>query len=654
MLRAALVLGAAAVCLRAQDDGGLLGWMDRIAQSELDARAAAISGIHTVADAERRHQEARAKILEAIGGLPGYQGPLNAQVTGRLDHAAYVIEKVAFETLPKVWVTANLYRPNAPGRRPGILLPLGHQENGKPVVQVLAANLALKGFVVLAYDPYGQGERLQAWDRRLGRSLAGGATAQHNMAGAQALLAGQSFARYRIWDAKRALDYLVSRPEVDPDRIGATGCSGGGTLTTFISALDPRIKVAAPACYMNSFRVLFSGPVGDAEQSPPGFLSSGLDQADFVELFAPKPWLIASTIEDFFKLEGARQVYEEAQRWYRLYGQEDRIAWTIGHGGHGTPLEVREAIYGWMIRWLAGGRGEAAEQPVELHADYELQVTKTGQVSTDLGSRDVYEVIRDDFERLRRPGTQAEMLADLRQRSPEPPAGAPEFRTVEETRTAGLVTRRIAFETEPGLELRGALLAPRAPGPKPGVLVVETEEAPSPAAVEAARAGAVVLSLLVRGEPEKADWLPNTRAALIGRSLQGLRAYDIRRGLSLLAAQPDVDPARLRAAARGVAGTWLLVAAALDGRISGLWLDRTPHDLRSALDNPLHRGLYDAVLPGFLLHWDLPDLVRAIEPRRLLWTDPTDWIGGVVVLGPKYLYRPFEAPDRRYIEALLQ
>ncbi len=659
-----LLLGAA-VCLHAQEpapaDGGLLRWMDSIAQRELDTRAAAIAKVRTTADAERRNEYTRAKILELIGGLPDYAGPLNPQMTGRLEHSGYAIEKVYFESLPKVFVTANVYVPTSAGPHPGILLPLGHWEQGKPGPQRLAANLALKGFVVLAYDPYGQGERLQAYDARLGRALAGGSTDQHFMAGAQRLLIGQSFARDRIWDAKRALDYLVSRPDVVKDRIGCTGCSGGGTLTTYISALDPRIKVAAPACYMNSFRVLFTGSIGDSEQSLPDFLSSGLDQTDFVELFAPKPWLISSTIDDFFKIEGARQVYEEAKHWYRVYGAEDRIRWNVGHGGHGTPLEIREGIYAWFLRWLADGKGSPDEQQVELHPDYELQVTKTGQVTTSLGSREIDALIRDDFNARKRRGSQAEMMEVLRGFSPDP--GSTDTISLRgQEHGPEFDTARVAIEAEPGLQLQAAILAPRTGGGrKPAVLVVETQAVPSPIAEEFARAGAVVLSLLPRGEPAPestrllGDWLANTRAWLIGRNLPGLRASDIRRGVTVLSARSDVDPARIRVAARDVAGVWALMAAALDSRITGLWLDRTPYSLRAALDNPLHRNLHDAVLPGFILRWDLDDLVKAIAPRPVLWTDPQNWMGAVVPLGGNYRYRiSEESTDAPYIDALLR
>src|SRR5262249_53015883 len=108
-----------------------LQWMDRIAQEQLDARAKRIDGVHSVDDAERRKAEVRGKILESIGGLPDYNGPLNARVTGRIERPRYVIEKVIFESLPRLLVTANLYRPSQPGKYPGVLLPLGHWEEGK-------------------------------------------------------------------------------------------------------------------------------------------------------------------------------------------------------------------------------------------------------------------------------------------------------------------------------------------------------------------------------------------------------------------------------------------------------------------------------------------------------------------------------------------
>ncbi len=270
---------AAVALLFLQTGDSFLNWMDGIAQRQLSERQARAEAVRTQEQAEARKTAVRSAPMQVIGGWPDHSGSLNARITGSIDAGDYTIEKVAFESLPKYWVTANLYRPKQAGRYPGILFAPGHWDQGKPIAQRIAGNLAMKGFVVLAYDPVGQGERLQAFDARKGGSLDGGSVEQHLAAGALNILTGETFSKYHIWDARRALDYLVSRPEVDPERIGATGCSGGGTITTYISALDHRIRVAAPACYMNSFRVS-SADRGDAEQSLPGFLASGLDQTD--------------------------------------------------------------------------------------------------------------------------------------------------------------------------------------------------------------------------------------------------------------------------------------------------------------------------------------------------------------------------------------
>src|SRR5207302_891414 len=263
-----------------------------------------------VSDAVRRKQVVREEILQILGGLPDYNGPLNARITGRIQAEGYAIEKIIFESLPGFFVTANLYRPNQPGRYPAVLFQSGHTQEGKPEPQRAAANLALKGFVVLCFDPMGQGEREQTYDPQLKAPAAGWSVNEHIHAGAQSILVGESVARYFIWEAKRALDYLLSRPEVDAARVGAVGCSGGGALTMFLGALDSRLKAIVPACFPNSYRLLFAGPDPDSEMSFPELLAHGLDTVDFVELSAPTPWLIQATENDYFTPPGATLVYQ--------------------------------------------------------------------------------------------------------------------------------------------------------------------------------------------------------------------------------------------------------------------------------------------------------------------------------------------------------
>lgn len=654
----------------------LLSWMNDIAQLQLQARQKEMDQIHSVADAEKRKQKVRATILEILGGLPDYSGPLNAKITGQIQADGYVIEKVLFQSLPNFYVTADLYRPSKPGRYPAILFQSGHTQEGKPEPQRAAANLALKGFIVLAHDPIGQGEREQSFDKQLDGALGGWSVPEHIQAGAQALLVGESAARFFIWDAKRAIDYLVSRPDVDSSRLGAAGCSGGGALTTFIGAVDPRLKAVIPACYPSSYQLLFAGPDPDTEMTMPEFLAKGLDVADFVEVNAPTPWLIQATEKDYFTPPGDRMVYEEARRFFSLYGAEDHVGFFIGPGPHGTPLVSREAVYKWMIRWLKDGQGDYHEQPVRLYNNFQLLVTPTGHVDDIAGSRKVYQLIQDDYRAKRRPGTSDELQAELRRLKIPTDGASPESTVLNESNTPEYRRTRIRFASEPGVEIEGSLYVPASPGRKPAVLMVEDSGRPyfeaattESLASRMAKKGRVVLTLAPRDSPEEnthapfvGNWVTNYRANQIGLNLPAMRAHDILRGVDLLAARSDVNPASIYASAREVKGIWLLYAAAADPRIGKVWLDRTPYSLHAALENTLNTDLFDAVIPGFVLHWDLNDLVKAMGSRPVMWTDPANWMNRIVDLNGPYQYRYIlgdttelaDAQDDAYIDEFLK
>ena len=652
----------------------LVSWMNETAQQELQQRDKTVGQIRTIAQAEQRKQVVHAKLLEVLGGLPDYRGPLHTRITGQLSNDSYTIEKVIYESLPGFFITANLYRPNRRGRYPAVLLQSGHTQEGKPENQRLAANLAMKGFVVLCFDPIGQGERVQTNSRQLDAPLAGWSVPEHIQMGAQAQLIGEGLARYFIWDAMRSLDYLASRPDVDASRLGAAGCSGGGALTTFLGGLDPRLKVVIPACYPSSFQVLFPTDGPDIEMMFPRFLASGLDTADFVELAAPTPWLLQTTETDeyHFSHEGVRLVYEEARKWYALYGSQDKVGFLLGPGSHGMPLVNREAVYEWMIRWL-NGQGDSHEQPVKMYTNNELRVTESGNVENEAGSRKLYQLLLDDFHAMERQGTPSELSAELRNLKIPSDGPAPQVKVLDELNGPEQRQEHIKFESEPGIWLKATLYIPSSPGCKPAVVMVKGDDyfglMPTPTMAEQmARMGQVVLEVEPRspavksGErPFTGDWVTNSQANLIGRNLPALRAHDILRGVDLLTARPDVDPGTIRGAARGVEGIWLLLAAAADPRIGKIWLDRTPYSLRAALENSLTTDLWDAVIPNFVLHWDLNDLVKAMGERQVFWTDPTNWVGRVAAVGPAYQYRYVlgdttdlaHAQDEAYMRELL-
>jgi hypothetical protein len=228
---------------------------------------------------------------------------------------------------------------------------------------------------------------------------------------------------------------------------------------------------------------------------------------------------------------------------------------------------------------------------------------------------------------------------------------------VNDSDTQDYRLEQVRFEGEPGVEISANVYIPKSAGRKPAVLLLQDRPLPvplhvsrspstEPLAQSIARSGRVVLELVPRGSAPInngptfiGDWLANARADLIGRNLPAMRAHDILRGVDVLAARSDVDAGSIRGIARGVKGIWLLLAAAVDPRLGKIWLDRTPHSVRAALESPMGLNLFDATIPGFALHWDLDDLTKAMGDRPVLWTDPTNWMDQVVAVGPRFRYR---------------
>lgn len=647
-----LWIAFAAVAAFSQQDP-LLQWMDRIAQKQLDERASRMAAIRTPEQVRQRQAQIKAKLLEIIGGLPDYNGPLHARVTGVITAEGYVIEKLLFQSLPGYYVTANVYRPLPKGRYPAVLLQSGHTQEGKPEPQIAAANLALQGYVAMTFDPVGQGEREQTYLPMLGRALSGGSVNEHLAMGAQNIWMNQSVVRYFVNDARRAIDYLVSRPDVDANAIGAAGCSGAGALTTYTAALDDRVKAAAPACFLMTYRALFSGPTTDSEMSPPMFIASGLDQSDMYILSAPKPWLLMATQEDYFPPVSARPVYEEARRFFEILNAPEKLHFHVGPGPHGTPVESRTEIYRWMAKWLKNSNVPVEEKPVKQYTNLELRVTRSGNVADEPGSRRLHEILKEELLKKRKPASREELRAELKRLGVTAP-GAPIVKTNGD---------EIVFDVEPGVPVRAKLYVPPGQGKKPAVIIVEDKPMPQPLFVSRTRPtaplaealfkqGHIVLEMEPRDSPLQVEsrafvgnWLANTRANLIGLNLPAMRARDILRGVDLLEARGDVS--EIRGAARGVKGVWLLMAAAVDQRLKRVWVDRTPHSVLAAYDRPIGQFFQDALIPGFALRYDFSDLV---EPHRLLWSDPTDWMNRIVSLKNSYRYRYIGETDDALID----
>ncbi len=385
----------------ADDVNALYKEMVEEAETRFAAREARIASLETAEDWLEYRDQVKLKLSQIIGPFPE-KTPLNPEITGVIKRDDYTVEKLIYESQPGFYVTAALFLPKSrKGKAPAVIYCSGHSDLGfrSDTYQTKIINLVKKGFVVLAFDPLGQGERMQYPDDEGKWSRIGGSTHEHSYAGAQSFINGNSLAKIMIWDGIRSVDYLLTRPEVDPQRIGMTGRSGGGTQTAYIAAFDDRILAAAPEAYITRMETLLKtrGPQ-DAEQNLPDFVANELDLADYLVARAPKPTLIISTSRDFFSIEGARDTYQELQQAYRALGKPENISMSEDDAPHASTPKNREAMYAFFQQHLQHP-GSARDETVEVFKPEELWATSTGQIMTARECKNVFDLESEQAQR---------------------------------------------------------------------------------------------------------------------------------------------------------------------------------------------------------------------------------------------------------------
>jgi dienelactone hydrolase len=331
----------------------------------LEARAAAVLGAirhaATAAEADRARPALRAKLQTSLGFDRLPRPDPAARTIGTLARPGYRIDKIVLQALPGMWLPVHLYIPdNLRERAPAVLFYSGHwwpDSKTRPDFQAFCINMARLGFVVLAWDPFGQGERgISSRDHRRIEGLLVG-------------VAQQGFAEH---ETRVALDYLVTRPEVDPKRVGMTGASGGGYNTWITTALDDRIAVAVPVVgtseFLEQIRVTRSLDWYRAAEHchfVPGLIRYA-NNHELLAMTAPRPLLIIAAARDqSFPIEGVREVAAYGQKLYAAYEAPKKIGFFEDSSeGHGYQTAKREAAYGWFLRWLKGvGDGRPFAEP---------------------------------------------------------------------------------------------------------------------------------------------------------------------------------------------------------------------------------------------------------------------------------------------------
>jgi dienelactone hydrolase len=383
--------------------GQMDGDLRRRAQKYFQAQDKSKDSLQSVEDFERYRAQTKAHFLEAIGGLPEEKTPLHARITGTIEEENFTIEKVLFESLPGYLVSAACYVPRGvTSNAPAVLFLCGHSGDGKAhdTYQKVCRDLVSNGFVVLAIDPLGQGNRLQYL--KDGVDTQKSCTVEHTHAGFPFLLQGASVARHFVWDAIRAVDYLCERPEVDNARIGVTGNSGGGTQTSFLMLCEPRLAAAMPCTFITSLeQMMLSGFPQDMEQIVYKSMQRGPDHDDFLTGIAPRPVLLGAVSYDAFPIEGAIASYEKARKIYQLYNQPDNIQIVNDPSPHCYSDGLRQACVNWFKQHLKGETPDFVTGDPAILKPEELAVTPSGNVLQDNpGSRSIFDLNLELLEKI--------------------------------------------------------------------------------------------------------------------------------------------------------------------------------------------------------------------------------------------------------------
>ena len=617
--------------------------LNSVALEQLQMRQNLIAGLKSAEDWRRRQAEVKAALARVLGPFPE-RTPLNARVTRTIDKADFRVEHIVFESRPNFYVTASLFLPRKlSGKAPAVLNVIGHTDIAfrSPFYQRLILNLVRKNFIVFAMDPIGQGERLQYFDPQLGRSLIGGATSEHSYLGKQCFLTGDSAANYFTWDGIRAIDYLQSRPEVDPERIGVTGISGGGTQTSYISAVDERVKVAAPANYICGLRRLYEsiGPQ-DGEQNFNAGVLNGLDHADFLEVRAPRPTLMLATTRDFFSIQGARETYQEARKAFEALGAPDHLAMTEDDAGHDYTKKNLEALYAFFQKHLQNP-GDPGDQEVDLLTMEELRITPTGQLIGSLEGETVFSINRKRAEDLLRALEKSrsvldshlnQVLKEARRISGYQDPGLPSMPVFRgRYHRSGYAIEQYFMPGEGKIVLPFLLFRPEQVSRPKAVLYLHPEGKQAGAALggeieSLVKLGYAVLSpdLSATGELGEAGDSVTFLGVVTGRSLPGIRAADIVRMVRFLQSQADIDARQVAAVSlRGMA-TPLLHAAAWEQGIGKVALIEPFVSFASVARHRYYQVSFADLVPNAMTAYDLADLEASLAPRPLLIVNPAD------------------------------
>jgi dienelactone hydrolase len=528
----------------------------------------------SIAAWETRAATLRTHILVSSGLYPPPEKtPLRPLLSPPVARDGYTVQSIVLETRPSYFLTGSLFLPaGRQGPFPAILSPHGHWEHGRfehtnlASIPGRAITLARQGYVVLSYSMMGYNE--------------GSGRFPHRFDDPAYQLWGFSALGLQLWNSLRALDYLAERPDVDPRRIGMTGASGGGTQTFLLTAVDPRIAVAAP---VNMISAHFQGGC-ICENAP----SMRLDahNVEIGALAAPRPLLLISTTGDW-TVHTPEVEYPALRSIYRLFGAEDRVANVHLDFPHNYNRSSRDAMYDWFARWLRPAGAGLAEAD-----DLTLAPTDTAHATLPVP----FPPVDDLFQ-----GFRTAVIRQLEAAAPIDATSLEAYRAVYRP-----AFEQALFVPEPSSADRLTLLHPTAAASTGRIVLVVHAGDPADlpwveAAVARHRAAGKTVATLIPF-PEGDTFVPPDSIAYwttYNASVPARRVAEIRAAIESLHRLPETTYIELVGIGR--AGAWTLLAAALNPVVDRAWVDMAEVSYTDDRD--------------FLTHLSIPHLRRAGDLR---------------------------------------
>jgi cephalosporin-C deacetylase-like acetyl esterase len=604
------------------------------------------SAIKDKNDLKQRQQEIREGIERCIGGMPSSDTPLNPTITGTITGNGFHVEKIIFEPRPHVYATANLYVPDGVSEpRGAVLLLCGHREQAKHCdeYQTVCHYLVHKGLVVMSLDPVGQGERFGFYDPATKEAPMTSVT-EHENVGRQCMPIGDSLARYMLHDSVRAIDYLCTRPEVDPERIGVTGHSGGGTQTSLLMMYDQRVAAAAPGGFiMNRPYFLLTGKAQDAEQKWPGFSALGFDHEDIVLAMAPRPVRILATTYDSVPIEAPRHTVAVNRRFWEMYGRGEDLDIFEDENVHRFTVPLARAAAEFFAQHLLGQSitPSATDPEINLIPAEQLRCTVSGQVIGELKHAKNTHVENIDrlaqFEKSRQALTHNErkkralewlrnsvvsnrQTCDL---NPRPSGGG---------EVDNMWVIRSIWWSQPGL-LNHCLqfFDSKLSGQKLPVTIAVWDGGSNQLEVhakwieETSASGRIAMVLNPTGigpllphlnsptdKPFKRFGVMDRHTdelMWLGDSMAAVRTYDVLRAVEMASNLKNIDSSDIQIYGSGRYAIYAGLAALLDQRIKNVYMENRMNSIADWIKEPFYdeTDSLSFIIPGMLRYFDLPD-----------------------------------------------